>query len=78
MIVNNIRAKILVHIQKKKKKPRNVHLTFLPNAHCNCQTYFYNDKKTNTPTVTNKATNPCEHTLMDSLAFHCYIQKLTT
>ena len=46
-------------------------LTFLPNAHYNCQTYFYNDKKTNTPTVTNKATNPCEHTPTDSLAFHC-------
>ena len=32
-------------------------LTFLPNAHCNFQKYFYNDKKTNTPTITNKATN---------------------
>ena len=42
-----------------QSKPRTVYemmrLTFLPNAHCNCQTYFYNDKKTNTPTVTNKA-----------------------
>ena len=43
-------------------------LTFLPNVYCNYQTYFYNDKKTNTPTV--KATYPCEHTPIDSLAFH--------
>ena len=44
-----------------QSKARNVYemmrLTFLPNAHCNCQKYFYNDKKTNTPTVTNKATD---------------------
>ena len=44
-----------------QSKPKNVYemmrLTFLPNAHCNCQKYFYNDKKTNTPTVTNKATD---------------------
>ena len=53
-------------LNELKSKPRNVYgmmcLTFLPNAHCNCQTYLYNDKKTNTPTVTNKATNPHEHT----------------
>ena len=55
-----------------------MHLTFLPNAHCNCQTYFYNVKKTNTPTVTNKATNPREHTPTDSLGFHYEVQKLTT
>ena len=62
-------------LNELKSKPINVYgmmrLTFLPNAHCNCQTYFYNDKKTNTPTVTNKATNPCEHTPTDSLALHC-------
>ena len=61
-------------LNELKSKPKNVYgmmrLTFLPNAHCNCQTYFYNDKKTNTPIVTNKATNPCEHTPPDSLAFH--------
>ena len=61
-------------LNELKSKPRNVYgmmrFTFLPNAHCNCQTYFYNDKKTNTPTITNKATISCEHTPTNSLAFH--------
>ena len=61
-------------LNELKSKLRNVYkmmrLMFLPNAHCNCQTYFSNDKKTNTPIVTNKTTNPHEHTPTDSLAFH--------